>query len=166
MSSITFNGNPIETAGELPKVGDFAPDFRVTDTDLQDKSLSDFAGKKLILNIFPSVDTGICAASVREFNKRIADRSDAVVLCVSKDLPFAHKRFCGAEGIEGVVSASQYKDQSFSENYQVDMLGGPLAGLMSRAVLVVDERGVISYVEQVPEIVQEPDYAAALSSLG
>jgi thiol peroxidase len=166
MSSITFKGNPIETVGDLPKVGDKAPDFRVTDTDLADKTLADFAGKKVILNIFPSVDTGICAASVREFNKRVGDRQDATVLCISKDLPFAHKRFCGAEGIEGVISASQYKDQSFSENYRVDMLNGPLAGLMSRAVVVVDENGVVSYVEQVPEIVQEPDYEAALASLG
>ncbi len=165
MSSITFKGNPIETVGELPKVGDMAPDFRVTNTDLQDVSLSDFEGKNLILNIFPSVDTGICAASVREFNKRAAGLKNTQVLCISKDLPFAHKRFCGAEGIENVMSASQYKDQSFSEKYRVDMLNGPLAGLMSRAIVVVNVEGEVTYVEQVPEIVQEPDYDQALASI-
>lgn len=165
MSSITFKGNPIETVGELPKVGDKAPDFRVTNTDLEDVSLSDFEGKNLILNIFPSVDTGICAASVREFNKRASGLKNTQVLCVSKDLPFAHKRFCGAEGIENVISASQYKDQSFSEKYRVDMLNGPLAGLMSRAIVVINEEGEVTYVEQVPEIVQEPDYDKALASI-
>lgn len=165
MSSITFKGNPIETVGELPKVGDMAPDFRVTTTELQDVSLSDFEGKNLILNIFPSVDTGICAASVREFNKRAANLKNTQVLCVSKDLPFAHKRFCGAEGIENVLSASQYKDQSFSEKYRVDMLNGPLAGLMSRAIVVVNGEGEVTYVEQVPEIVQEPNYEKALASI-
>ncbi len=165
MSSITFKGNPIETVGELPKVGDKAPDFRVTNTDLEDVSLSDFEGKNLILNIFPSVDTGICAASVREFNKRASGLKNTQVLCVSKDLPFAHKRFCGVEGIENVISASQYKDQSFSEKYRVDMLNGPLAGLMSRAIVVINEEGEVTYVEQVPEIVQEPDYDKALASI-
>lgn len=165
MADITFKGNPVHTAGNLPKVGEKAPEFRLTNTDLQDFKLSDYSGKNVVLNIFPSVDTGVCAASVRNFNAKAAGLDNTVVVCVSKDLPFAHKRFCGAEGIENVVSASQFKDTSFSDAYGVDMLDGPLNGIMSRAVVVVGTDGTVKYTEQVPDITQEPNYDAAIASL-
>lgn len=166
MSKIAFKGNPVETAGQLPEIGSAAPNFRLTDTNLQDVSLDNFKGSRVVLNIFPSIDTGVCAASVRKFNERAAELNNTKVVSISKDLPFAHKRFCGAEGIENVLSTSQYKDNSFSQNYGVDMLDGPLAGLMSRAVIVVDEQGKVTYTEQVPDITQEPNYDAAIASLG
>ena len=165
MANIKFKGDPIQTAGNLPTVGSQAPDFSLTGTDLSNLNLTSFAGKNLVLNIFPSIDTGICAISTRTFNERAQALENTVVLCVSKDLPFAHSRFCGAEGLERVVSASEYKDFNFSESYGVSMEDGPLAGLMSRAVVVIDEAGKVIYTEQVPEIVQEPDYDAALSVL-
>lgn len=166
MSTITLGGNPTHTAGELPKVGSKASNFTVTDADLKDISLQDFTGKRVILNIFPSINTGVCAASVREFNKRASALDNTTVICLSRDLPFAHKNFCGAEGIENVVSASEYKNTSFSDNYKVMILDGKFEGLFSRAIVVIDEAGNVAYTEQVPEIGQEPDYDKAIAALG
>src|SRR4051794_743563 len=164
MAEITFRGNPIHTVGELPAVGSAAPAFTVTGLDLSDVSAGDFAGKNLVLNIFPSIDTQVCATSVRTFNERAAALDNTVVLNVSADLPFAMGRFCGAEGIEDVQSASAFRSD-FGDTYGVEIAEGPLAGLMSRAVVVVNSDGVVTYTEQVPEIGQEPDYDAALASL-
>jgi thioredoxin-dependent peroxiredoxin len=158
MAEITFRGNPIHTVGDLPAVGSPAPQFTVTGSDLSDVSLGDFAGQNLVLSIFPSVDTQVCATSVRTFNER------ATVLNVSADLPFALGRFCGAEGIENVKTASTFRSD-FGDTYGVKIGDGPLSGLMSRAVLVVNGDGVITYSEQVPEIGQEPDYDSALAAL-
>ena len=166
MTQITFKNNPIHTAGSLPKVGAKAPDFSVTKPDLSETTLKDYHGKKLVLNIFPSIDTPVCAASVRKFNEEASKMKNTAVLCVSKDLPFAHKRFCAAEGLQNVISASEYKNNSFSDAYHVKIVDGPLAGLFSRAVVVIDEAGKVIYAEQVPEIAQEPDYGKALSALG
>ena len=165
MATITLKGNPIHTAGALPAVGSKAPDFKLTKTDLSDVSLKDFAGKKIILNIFPSIDTGVCATSVRKFNQEAAKLTDAVVLGVSRDLPFAHGRFCGAEGIKGVVTTSDLRDGSFGKAYGVTIVDGPLAGLLSRAIVVLDASGKVVHTEQVSEIAQEPDYAKALAAL-
>ncbi|MBR8534999.1 thiol peroxidase [Carboxylicivirga sediminis] len=165
MAKITFKGSPVSTAGDLPRVGAEAPDFSLVKTDLGEVSLSDYKGKKVVLNIFPSVDTGVCAASVRRFNAEASKQDNTVVLCVSRDLPFAHARFCGAEGLDDVVSLSEYKDEVFSQNYGVKMVDGPLAGLLSRAVVVVDENGKVTHSEQVDDIVNEPDYEAALKAL-
>lgn len=166
MSKITLGGNPVETTGSLPAIGSKAANFTLTDANVKDFSLSDYAGKRVVLNIFPSIGTGVCAASVREFNKRASGLENTVVICISKDLPFAHKQFCGAEGIENVVSASQYKNTSFSDNYKVEMLNGSFEKLFSRAVVIIDEKGTVIYTEQVPEIAQEPNYDAALAALG
>jgi thiol peroxidase len=165
MAQIAFKGNPVQTAGSLPAVGSAAPDFSVTKADLSETTLADYKGKKLVLNIFPSLDTAVCAASVRRFNVEATKHPNAVVLCVSKDLPFAQKRFCAAEGLEKVVTASEYKNDSFSSAYRVKITDGPLAGLLSRAVVVIDESGKVVYTEQVPEITQEPDYSKALAAL-
>jgi thiol peroxidase len=165
MAKITFKGNPISTVGTLPAVGSKAPDFKLTKTDLSDVSLKDFAGKKVILNIFPSIDTGVCATSVRKFNQEAAGLSNTVVVGVSKDLPFAHKRFCGAEGINSVVTTSDLREGTFGKSYGVTMSEGPLAGLLSRSIVVLDEKGTVKYTEQVPEITQEPDYAKALAAV-
>jgi thiol peroxidase len=165
MATITLGGNEIHTAGELPAVGSAAPDFSLWNPSLQRVSLSDFAGKTLVLNIFPSIDTGVCATSVRTFNERAASLDHAVVLNVSADLPFAHKRFCGAEGIENVESLSTF-ESSFIADYGVRMTDGALAGLASRAVVVIGSDGNVRYTEQVPEIAQEPNYDAALAALG
>lgn len=165
MSTITFKGNPVETAGKLPTVGTQAPGFALTGKDLKDVTLDQFRGKNVILNIFPSIDTGVCAASTRHFNKSASALANTSVLCISKDLPFAFNRFCGAEGLDQVVTLSQFKDQQFSQAYGVDMLDGPLAGLMSRAVVVINPQGQVVYTEQVPEIAQEPDYDRALAAV-
>jgi thiol peroxidase len=165
MAQITFKGAPINTAGTLPKVGSAAPDFKTIKADLSPVSLGDFKGKRIVFNIFPSIDTGICAASVRRFNAEASKLKNAVVLCVSRDLPFAQKRFCAAEGLDNVITASEYRDSNFSDAYGVRIVDGPLEGLMSRAVVIVDEKGMVIYTEQVPEIAQEPDYAKALSAL-
>lgn len=165
MAKITLKGNPINTVGALPAVGSKAPDFKLTKTDLSDVGLKDFAGKKIVLNIFPSIDTGVCATSVRKFNQEAAKLANAVVVGVSRDLPFAHGRFCGAEGIKGVVTTSDLRDGSFGKAYGVTIVDGPLAGLLSRAIVVVDEKGTVVHTEQVPEIAQEPDYAKALAAL-
>jgi thiol peroxidase len=165
MAKISFKGNPINTAGSLPGVGTAAPDFSVIKTDLAPISLGELKGKKVVLNIFPSIDTSVCANSVRRFNAEASKFPDTVVLCISKDLPFAQKRFCAAEGLENVIPASEYRDSSFSGAYKVAIVDGPLQGLFSRAIVVVDEKGIIAYTEQVPEIAQEPDYEKALAAL-
>ncbi|SMC49139.1 thiol peroxidase [Moheibacter sediminis] len=165
MADITLKGNPIHTQGNLPSVGAKAPDFKLTAVDLSEKSISDFKGKKVVLNIFPSVDTGTCAASVRKFNAEASGLENTVVLCISRDLPFAQSRFCAAEGLENVVSLSEFKDNNFSDAYQLKIMDGPLAGLMSRAVVVINEEGNVVYTEQVPEIVDEPNYENALAVL-
>jgi thiol peroxidase len=165
MANITLKGNAINTIGNLPSAGTKAADFKLTAVDLSQKSLSDFAGKKVILNIFPSVDTGTCATSVREFNKKAADLENTVVLCISKDLPFAQKRFCGAEGISNVVMLSDFVDGNFGTSYQLEIANGPLAHLHSRAIVIIDENGNVVYNEQVSEIVDEPNYTAALNAI-
>lgn len=164
MADITFQGDPITTVGNLPEKGAQAPAFTLVGTDLSDVELKNFAGKQLVINIFPSIDTGVCQASVRAFNEKAGGRDNTVVLNVSKDLPFAQERFCAAEGIDNVVSASAFRS-SFGEDYGVAMTAGPLEGLLSRAVVVVDAEGSVVYTEQVPEIGQEPDYEAALGAL-
>ncbi len=165
MAEITFKGNPIHTAGSLPKVGARAPDFKVVKTDLSSISLSGFIGKKVVINIFPSLDTPVCATSVRRFNSEADKLRNTVVLCISRDLPFAQKRFCGAEGLDNVIAGSEYRDSSFSDGYGIRIVDGPLTGLFSRAIVVVDETGRVVYTEQVPEIAQEPDYEKALAAV-
>lgn len=164
MATIKLGGNPIHTVGELPKKGDKAPDFKLTRSDLKDVSLADYAGKKKILNILPSLDTGVCATSTRRFNEEAAKLGNTVILTISNDLPFAQKRFCEAEGIREVVALSELRSRDFGEAYGVRIADGPMAGLMSRAVLVLDEHDVVVHAEQVPEIAQEPDYASALAA--
>ena len=165
MASITLGGNPIQTSGELPKVGTKLADFKLVKTDLSVATLEDFAGKKLVLNIFPSVDTGTCAASVRKFNESASTLENTTVLCISRDLPFAQKRFCGAEGLANVVNLSDFSEGSFGKANGLEMTDGPLAGLHSRVIIVVDENGIITYTEQVTEIADEPNYEAALALL-
>jgi thiol peroxidase len=165
MAQVTLKGSPVNTVGNLPAVGEPAPGFTVVDKTLKEVSLQEFAGRKVVLNIFPSVDTPTCAMSVRRFNTEIAQRDNAVVVCVSMDLPFAHARFCGAEGIENVVSASAFRQPEFGNHYGVRITDGPLAGLFARAVVVVDEKGRVAYNQLVPEIADEPDYEAALQAL-
>lgn len=164
MAKITFKGSPISTVGDLPKAGAAAPAFTLVKTDLSNVSNKDFAGKKVVLNIFPSVDTAVCATSVRTFNKKAADLPGTVVLCVSKDLPFAHKRFCAAEGIDQVHSVSSFRGLDFGVDYGVTMTDGPLAGLFARAVVVLGADGKVVYSELVPEIAQEPNYDKALAA--
>lgn len=158
MATVTFKGSPVTTNGNLPAVGTKAPDFKLVGAGLNELSLADFAGKKVLLNIFPSIDTGVCATSVRNFNKWAASQDNTVVVCVSKDLPFAASRFCGAEGIENVVTASDFRYNNFATDYGVLMNDGPLAGLMARSVVAIDENGVVTYNQLVPEIVEEPSY--------
>ena len=165
MASITLGGNPIHTSGELPKVGTKLADFKLVKNDLSIASLGDFAGSKLVLNIFPSIDTGTCATSVRKFNESASQLENTKVMCISRDLPFAQKRFCGAEGLENVVNLSDFKDGSFGKSNGLEIVDGVLAGLHSRAIIVVDEKGTVVYTEQVPEIANEPNYEAALASL-
>lgn len=165
MATITLGGNAINTTGNLPKNGEKAPDFKLTKNDLSIASLEDFAGKKLVLNIFPSIDTGTCAASVRKFNEKASSLANTNVLCISRDLPFAQKRFCGAEGLENVINLSDFNNGKFGKDYGLEIVDGPLAGLHSRAVVVLDENGVVKYSEQVAEIADEPNYDAALSAL-
>ncbi len=165
MAQVKLGEGTVNTAGDLPDVGAKAPDFKVTTTDLEDVTLADFLGKNIILNIFPSIDTGVCATSVRQFNKLAEKLDNTVVLGVSRDLPFAHKRFCGAEGIENVITTSEFKDEGFSSNYKVKMTDGKLKGLFSRAVVIINPEGKVIYTEQVPAIGQEPDYDKALAAL-
>jgi len=165
MAQITLQGNPVQTIGNLPAVGMLAPSFKLVKTDLSEASLQDFAGKNIILNIFPSLDTSVCAASVRRFNKEASESPDTVVLCISADLPFAHKRFCEAEGLNDVIPLSVFRSPEFGRDYGVSFTSGPLSGLLSRAVVIIDKSGTVAYTEQVPEIGQEPDYDAALLTL-
>lgn len=165
MASITLGGNSINTSGELPKVGSQAPSFSLVKNDLSMATLADFAGSKLVLNIFPSVDTGTCAASVRKFNENAAALSNTKVLCISRDLPFAQKRFCGAEGLENVENLSDFNTGKFGKDYGLEITDSVLSGLHSRVVIVLDEKGTVKYAEQVPEIADEPNYEAALASL-
>lgn len=165
MASVTLRGNPFSTNGELPAVGSKAPDFTLTGSDLGDITLESLAGKNVILNIFPSIDTPTCATSVRTFNERAAERDNTVVLCVSEDLPFAQNRFCGAEGIANVKTASAFRG-SFSDDFGVRLTEGPLRGLSARAVVVLDADGNVAYTQLVGEIADEPDYDAALDAVG
>ncbi|WP_445724298.1 thiol peroxidase [Flavobacterium sp.] len=165
MASITLGGNPIHTNGELPTVGTKAADFNLIKTDLGTATLADFNGSRVVLNIFPSIDTGTCATSVRKFNEKASTLSNTKVLCISRDLPFAQKRFCGAEGLENVINLSDFKDGSFGKNYGLEITDGHLAGLHSRVVIVLDENGTILHAEQVKEIADEPNYDAALAVL-
>jgi thiol peroxidase len=165
MATITLKGNPINTIGNLPEIGTKASDFSLKTIELTTKSLADFAGKNVVLNIFPSVDTGTCATSVREFNKKVAELENTVVLCISKDLPFAQARFCGAEGIDNVIMLSDFATGGFGKTYGLEITDGPLVNLHSRAVIVLDENGKITYTEQVSDIVDEPNYEAALKAI-
>jgi thiol peroxidase len=165
MANITLKGNAVHTVGNLPAKGTAAPDFKLTKTDLSETQLSDYAGKRIVLNIFPSIDTSTCATSVRQFNARAQNMKNTVVLCVSMDLPFAHSRFCGAEGLKDVISASVFRSPEFGKTYGVAILDGALAGLLSRAVVIIDEHKKVIYTQQVPEITQEPDYEKALAAL-
>lgn len=164
MATVTMKGNPVETVGNLPAVGSQAPAFTLAAADLSDKTLADFAGKRVLLNIFPSIDTPTCATSVRTFNERASQLKDVVVLCVAADLPFAMARFCGAEGIDNVMTASCFRS-TFGTDYGVEFKAGPLKKLLSRAVVVIDAAGKVIYTEQVAEVASEPDYEAALKSL-
>lgn len=165
MAKITFKGNPVATSGDLPKVGSAAPDFALTKTDLSTLAKKDLAGKNVVLNIFPSIDTGVCATSVRTFNQKAATLPNTIVVCVSKDLPFAMKRFCGAEGIEKVMTASWFRGADFGAAYGVTMVDGPLAGLFARAVVVIDASGKVVHTQLVPEIAQEPNYDQAIAAV-
>lgn len=165
MAQITLKGNAIETIGNLPDIQTTAPNFELTSAKLETKTLKDYQGKKIILNIFPSIDTGICAASVRTFNQKATSVDNTVVVSVSKDLPFALTRFCAAEGIENVETLSDFKSLDFGTNYGVTITTGPLTGLHARAIVVINENGLVTYTEQVPEIGQEPDYEKALQAI-
>lgn len=156
---------PVNTNGNLPTIGSTAPDFTLVGMDLKEVSLKNFAGKNIVLNIFPSIDTRVCAMSVREFNKRASELPDTVVLCISKDLPFAFRRFCGAEGIDKVVSLSDFRNLNFSQLYGVEMIDGGMVGLMARCIVVINKQGAVTHTEVVPVIGQEPDYDAAINSL-
>lgn len=164
MAEIAFRGTPVQTSGELPAVGATAPSFTLVGNDLSDVTSSGLSGTRVVLNIFPSVDTGVCAASVRAFNERAAGLENTAVVCVSKDLPFAQARFCGAEGIENVTMGSAFRSD-FGADYGILQEDGPLAGLLARAVVVLDDDGSILYTQLVPEIGEEPDYDAAVAAL-
>ena len=165
MAQVKLKGNPVQTSGDLPAVGSVAPDFKLTGTDLGDVSLKKFKGKRVVLNVFMSLDTSTCAASVRRFNSELAGQDDTSVLCISRDLPFAHARFCEAEGIDGVVSLSDMRDRSFGRDYGIEIKDGPVAGLLARSVLVLNREGQVVYTQQVDELSAEPDYEKALAAL-
>ena len=165
MATVTLKGNPIHTAGNLPKIGSTAPDFELAKLDLSNVTLNNYKGQKVILNIFHSVDTGTCANSVRQFNKEASALENTKILCISKDLPFAQNRFCGAEGIENVIMLSDFRNGNFGKNYQLEFTDGPIRGLLSRSLIVLDENAKVLYVEQVAEVVEEPNYKAALEAL-
>ena len=162
MATITFKGEPLRTCGELPGIGSACPDFRLTGVDLGDLTLTGLEGRRAILNIFPSLDTPVCADSVRTFNERATEPSDTAVLCVSMDLPFAQKRFCGTQGLDRVVPASAFRSPGFAEAFGLRILDGPLAGLLARAIVVLDENGTVVHTQLVPELAQEPDYELAI----
>lgn len=165
MAQITLKGKPVNTGGQLPVVGSMAKDFKLIANDLSEKTLSDFIGKKLVLNIFPSIETGTCAASVRNFNSKAADLEDTIVLCISRDLPFSQARFCGAEGIEDVVMLSDFDTGQFGKDYGLNIIDGPMKGLNSRCIIILDKEGKVIYTQQVAEISEEPDYEDALLNL-
>ena len=165
MATITLGGDTVHTKGNLPEKGGQAPDFNLAKNDLTNATLADYAGKKIIMNIFPSIDTGVCANSVRAFNKKAVGLENTTVLCISRDLPFAQARFTGNEGLDKVVNLSDFRTGKFGEDYQLAITDGPFEGLLSRVVIVLDEEGTILYAQQVPEIGQEPDYDAALKHL-
>src|ERR1035437_7662778 len=158
MATVKFKGTDVQTSGQLPVVGAQAPDFTLVGGGLNEIHLSDYKGKRVLLNIFPSLDTGTCAASVRKFNKWVSEKENVVVICVSKDLPFAQSRFCGAEGLDNVITASDFRYNSFATDYGVLFADGPLNGLMARSVVAVDENGKVLYTELVSETVEEPNY--------
>lgn len=165
MARIAFKGNPVETSGSLPKVGDKAPDFKLVNTNLEEVKLSDFKGKTVILNIFPSLDTGVCAASVRKFNEKASSLDNTVVLGISSDLPFAASRFCSMEGIKNTIALSVFRDDSFAKDYGVLLEDGPMKGLTARAVVIIDPKGKVVYNQLVSEITEEPDYNSAIDSI-
>lgn len=165
MASITLGGNPINTNGNLPELGQKAPEFYLCASDMSTKNTASYTGKRVVMNIFPSVDTGVCATSVRKFNEKAASLQNTVVLCISRDLPFAQKRFCGAEGISNVEMLSDFKDGSFGMNYGVNIEDGGFAGLHARAIVVLNETGNVIHTELVPEIAQEPNYDAVYAVL-
>ncbi|MGC9472002.1 MAG: thiol peroxidase [Bacteroidales bacterium] len=165
MATITLKGNPVHTSGNLPEKGQKAPDFSLVRSDLSELRLSELKGKRIILNIFPSLDTDVCAASVRKFNEKAAGLNNTMVLAISKDLPFAMGRFCSTEGIDRVITLSAFRNQFFGKEYGVEITDGPFTGLLARSVLVLDEQGKVIHSQLVPEIAQEPDYEAALSVL-
>ncbi len=165
MAQTKLGENTVNTVGNLPAVGSVASDFTLTGNDLKDVSSRNFAGKNVVLNIFPSVDTGVCAASVREFNKRAAGLNNTVVLCISKDLPFAMRRFCGAEGIDKVTTLSDFKNKGFSKGYGMEMVDGAMAGFFARSIVVIGVDGKVKYTEVVPSVGQEPNYDAALKAI-
>lgn len=165
MAKVTFQGNPVVTAGDLPAVGSKAPAFTLTAGDLSEVTQETYAGKTVILNLFPSIDTPVCAASVRRFNAEASALGDTVVLCVSADLPFAHGRFCSVEGLDKVMPLSVFRAPEFGRDYGVAISEGPLRGLLSRAVVIIDEIGIVKYSRLVAEITEEPDYEAVLRAL-
>lgn len=165
MTTVTFQGNPVQLCGDLPEIGKPAPKFGGVKADLTTVHLPEYLGRRVLLNIFPSLDTPVCAASVRRFNKEASSLANTVVLCVSKDLPFAQTRFCSVEGLDNVTALSVFRCRHFDERYGLSMADGPLKGLLARAVIIVNEEGNIVYEQLVPEITQEPDYEAALDVL-
>jgi len=165
MAKITFKGNTVNTSGDLIKPGAFAPEFTLTGSDMSEISIKKYAGKKIILNIVLSIDTSVCATSVRKFNQEAGNLNNTVVLCISADLPFAQSRFCGAEGLTNVVTLSTFRDNQFGDLYGVRMTDGPLAGLLSRVVVIIGTDGKVIYSQQVPDIAQEPDYKSALNAV-
>jgi thiol peroxidase len=165
MAKITLKGNPVNTSGNLPLKGTKAPEFTLVKSDLGNLSLPELKGKKVVLNIFPSLDTSVCATSVRKFNQLAAGKANLAVLAISKDLPFAHGRFCSTEGITNVVTLSGFRDKDFGKAYGIDIVDGPLAGLYARSIVVIDESGTVIHTQLVPEIVEEPDYDSALSAI-
>ncbi|MDG5491231.1 thiol peroxidase [Psychroserpens sp. SPM9] len=165
MATVTLGGDTVHTSGTLPSIGTSAPDFKLTATDLSIKSFNDYAGHNLVLNVFPSVDTGTCAQSIREFNKAASNLDNTKVLCISRDLPFAMARFCGAEGLDNVISLSDFRDGNFGKSYGLDFTDGAFEALLSRCVIIINAEGKVVYTEQVPEIADEPNYKAALDAL-
>lgn len=166
MAKTAFKGNPVNTSGNLPSTGSKAPEFSLVKSDLGTLTLSELKGKKIIMNIFPSLDTSVCATSVRKFNQLAAGKENAKVLAISKDLPFAHGRFCTTEGITNVVTLSGFRDEEFGKKYGVLMKDGPLAGLYARSIVVIDEAGKVIHTQLVPDITQEPDYDRAMKAIG
>jgi thioredoxin-dependent peroxiredoxin len=165
MATITLKGNAIETCGTLPAKASTAPNFKLVKTDLSEVTLADYQGKKIVLNIFPSIDTPVCAASVRRFNKEAGELNNTVVLCISADLPFAHTRFCETDGLKNVESLSVFRSPAFGQDYGVSITTGPIAGLLARAIVIIGADGKVAYTELVPEIAQEPNYDSAMAAL-